>query len=84
MPLQTTSKTIYDFNFHFSNPKEDNVGDKIAGHTLILGATGTGKTTLQTSMMAFTERFKPYMFIMDLDNRLLQKLNNNTITHRAV
>ena len=67
MPLQTTSKTIYDFNFHFSNPKEDNVGDKIAGHTLILGATGTGKTTLQTSMMAFTERFNPYMFVMDLD-----------------
>ena len=67
MPLQTTSKTIYDFNFHFSNPKEDNVGDKIAGHTLILGATGTGKTTLQTAMMAFAERFKPYMFVMDLD-----------------
>ena len=67
MPLQTTSKTIYDFNFHFSNPKEDNVGDKIAGHTLMLGATGTGKTTLQTSMMAFTERFNPYLFVMDLD-----------------
>ncbi|MDO4997321.1 MAG: conjugal transfer protein [Neisseria sp.] len=67
MPLQTVSKTIYDFNFHFSNPKEDNIGDKIAGHTLILGATGTGKTTLQTSMMAFTERFTPYMFVMDLD-----------------
>ncbi|HHX2500211.1 TPA: conjugal transfer protein [Neisseria subflava] len=67
MPLQTTSKTIYDFNFHFSNLKEDNLGEKIAGHTLILGATGTGKTTLQTSMMAFTERFNPYMFVMDLD-----------------
>ncbi|MDO1509547.1 MULTISPECIES: conjugal transfer protein [unclassified Neisseria] len=67
IPLQTTSKTIYDFNFHFSNPKEDNVGDKIAGHTLMLGATGTGKTTLQTAMMAFAERFKPYMFVMDLD-----------------
>ena len=33
----------------------------------MLGATGTGKTTLQTSMMAFTERFNPYMFVMDLD-----------------
>lgn len=41
--------------------------DKIAGHTLMLGATGTGKTTLQTSMMAFTERFNPYLFVMDLD-----------------
>lgn len=67
IPLQTVSKTIYDFNFHFSNPKEDNVGDKIAGHSLFLGATGTGKTTLQSSMMAFTERFKPNLFVMDLD-----------------
>lgn len=67
MPLQTKSKTIFDFNFHFSNPKEDNVGDKLAGHTLILGATGTGKTTTQTALMAFAERFNPYMFVLDLD-----------------
>ena len=67
MPLQTVSKTIFDFNWHFSNPKEDNIGEKIAGHTLMLGATGTGKTTLQTAMMAFTERFGPSMFVMDLD-----------------
>jgi type IV secretion system protein VirB4 len=67
MPLQTVSKTVYDFNFHFSNPKEDNRGEKIAGHTLMLGATGTGKTTLQTSMFAFAERFDPCIFAMDLD-----------------
>ena len=67
MPLQTISKTIYDFNFHFSNPKEDNLGDKIAGHTLLLGATGTGKTTTQTALMAFTIRFQPNLFVMDLD-----------------
>lgn len=67
MPLQTVSKTLFNFNFHFSNPKEDNVGEKIAGHTLILGATGTGKTTLQTSLLAFTERFNPYLFALDLD-----------------
>ncbi|HEZ3575133.1 TPA: conjugal transfer protein [Neisseria meningitidis] len=67
MPLQTKSRTLYDFNFHFSNPQEDNVGEKIAGHTLILGATGTGKTTLQTSLMTFVERFDPYIFALDLD-----------------
>ncbi|WP_231867791.1 type IV secretion system DNA-binding domain-containing protein [Snodgrassella sp. CFCC 13594] len=67
MPLETVSKTVFDFNFHFSNPKEDNVGDKIAGHTLMMGATGTGKTTTQCAMMAFTERFAPAMFVLDLD-----------------
>ena len=67
MPLQTVSKTLFHFNFHFSNPKEDNIGDKIAGHTLILGATGTGKTTLQTSLLAFVERFNPHLFALDLD-----------------
>ena len=67
MPLATVSKTIFDFNFHFSRDGEDNIGEKIAGHTLILGATGTGKTTTQCSLMDFTERFNPAMFIMDLD-----------------
>lgn len=67
MPMQTVSNTIYDFNYHFSNPKEDNTGDKIAGHTLILGATGTGKTTLETAQLAFADRFNPYLFVLDLD-----------------
>ncbi|CAM4327914.1 conjugal transfer protein [Taylorella equigenitalis] len=67
MPLKTVSNTIYDFNFHYSNVNEDNLGDKIAGHTLILGATGTGKTTLETSLLTFTNRFNPYLFVMDLD-----------------
>lgn len=67
IPLETLSKTLYDFNFHFTNPLEDNVGDSIAGHTLILGATGTGKTTLQTALVAFATRFNPAMFILDKD-----------------
>lgn len=67
IPLKTVSNTIYDFNFHFSNVNEDNLGDKIAGHTLILGATGTGKTTLETALLAFVDRFNPYLFVMDLD-----------------
>lgn len=67
IPLETASKTMYDFNFHFTNPLEDNVGDSIAGHTLLLGATGTGKTTLQTALITFVNRFDPAMFILDKD-----------------
>lgn len=67
IPLKTKADTLYDFNFHFTNPKEDNRGEQIAGHTLILGATGTGKTTLQTALLTFSERFNPYIFALDLD-----------------
>ena len=67
IPLETLSKTLYDFNFHFTNPLEDNVGDQIAGHTLFLGASGTGKTTLQTALISFLNRFDPAMFILDKD-----------------
>lgn len=67
MPLETRSKTLYDFNFHFTNPLEDNTGEAVAGHTLILGATGTGKTTLQAALTAFVQRFDPAMFVLDKD-----------------
>lgn len=67
MPLETRSKTLYDFNFHFTNVLENAMGDAIAGHTLILGATGTGKTTLQASLVAFVQRFDPAMFVLDKD-----------------
>lgn len=67
MPLETVSKTLYDFNFHFTNINEDNTGEAIAGHTLILGATGTGKTTLQTALLTFLQRFNPAMFVLDKD-----------------
>ncbi|MBK1781610.1 conjugal transfer protein [Advenella sp. WQ 585] len=67
MPLLTKSNTIYDFNWHFSSPKEDNTGDKLAGHTLLLGATGVGKTTMETAMLTMTQRFNPFLFVLDLD-----------------
>jgi type IV secretion system protein VirB4 len=67
IPLQTKSKSVYHFNFHHSKPDEDSHGEKIAGHTLILGATGTGKTTLQLTLLGFLERFNPKIFAMDKD-----------------
>ncbi len=67
IPLKTVAGTSYDFNFHYTLENEDSRGKKIAGHTLMLGATGTGKTTLQTTLLSFTERFNPYIFALDLD-----------------
>lgn len=67
MPFQTKSSTVFDFNFHFTSPKENNIGDQVAGHTLILGATGTGKTTVETALLAFADRFNPSLFVLDLD-----------------
>lgn len=67
MPLQTDSSSLYNFNFHYSSPNRDNKGEKIAGHTLFLGATGTGKTTLQSAFMAFFERFDSQIFAIDKD-----------------
>lgn len=67
MPLETVAKTLYNFNFHYTNISENNVGEAIAGHTLILGATGSGKTTLQSAMTVFVQRFNPAMFVLDKD-----------------
>ncbi len=69
MPLQTLSKTLYNFNFHFTNPEQDNTGDTASatGHTLYLGASRTGKTTLQMAKIAMLERFNTAMFFLDKD-----------------
>lgn len=67
MPLETKSKTLYDFNFHFTNDDEENIGDDVAGHTLLMGATGTGKTTTQSALLSATQRFNPAMFVLDKD-----------------
>jgi type IV secretion system protein VirB4 len=70
LPLQTISSSLYSFNFHHSKEDEDNLGEKIAGHTLILGATGAGKTTLQTVTIGFLERFDAKLFALDKDEGL--------------
>ena len=65
MPLKSDSDSIYWFNSHYSPPNEDNVGDALSGHMMILGTTGAGKTTLESALAAFLQRFDPYMFVID-------------------
>jgi type IV secretion system protein VirB4 len=86
MPLQTQHKTIYNFNFHYTPKHQNNLGQKIAGHTLILGATGTGKTTTQLTLLAFLERFNPKIFAMDKDRGMelyLRAIGGNYFTIKA-
>lgn len=70
LPLQTAANSLYSFNFHHSKKDEDNLGEKIAGSCLILGATGAGKTTLQTVTIGFLERFDAKIFALDKDEGL--------------
>jgi type IV secretion system protein VirB4 len=52
MPLETTSKNVFHFNFHVSPLHQNNIGDAAAGHTLFLGTTGVGKSVLQCALTA--------------------------------
>ncbi|PAV06605.1 type IV secretion system protein VirB4 [Arsenophonus sp. ENCA] len=65
MPLKMVTEGMYYFNTHYSDPHRDVTGQKIAGHALILGATGTGKTTFECSAAGFLQRFDPYLFVID-------------------
>lgn len=70
VPLQTTVHGVYHFNFHYSLPELDSRGEKRAGHTVILGATGAGKTTLQTTLLSFLERYGCRLFAVDKDGSM--------------
>jgi len=70
IPLATEHNGVYHFNFHFTMPDKDTLGQKVAGHTLVLGATGAGKTTFQSTLVAFLERFKAKIFGIDKDGSM--------------
>lgn len=67
LPVKTVTDSVYYFNTHHSPIDRNVLGDKIAGHALILGATGTGKTTFEATASAFLQRFYPYLFVIDFN-----------------
>ncbi|EIO1438427.1 type IV secretion system protein VirB4 [Salmonella enterica] len=67
MPLKTVTDGLYWMNTHYSALNRNVTGQMIAGHALILGATGAGKTTFEMMMAAFLQRFNPYLFVIDFN-----------------
>lgn len=65
MPVKTKSDGLFFLNTHYSDLNRNVIGQPIAGHGLILGATGAGKTTLEGTMALFVQRFDPLMFVID-------------------
>lgn len=65
MPLKTPTQGLYYLNTHYTPLKVNALGEFIAGHFLMLGATGTGKTTLEGTIVAFLQRFNPQLFVVD-------------------
>jgi type IV secretion system protein VirB4 len=70
IPVQTGANGVYHLNFHYSLPGTDVTGDKIAGHVTMIGATGVGKTTAQTTFISALERFNCKLFGVDKDGSM--------------
>lgn len=54
--LETNSATPYFFNLHYQD----------VGHTLILGATGSGKSFLLNFLLTNLQKYQPLTYIFDL------------------
>jgi len=65
IPLKTLSNTIFYLNLHASELNKNVVNQKYAGHTMLLGASGAGKTTLEGVIASFLTRFNPQIFAID-------------------
>jgi type IV secretion system protein VirB4 len=65
IPLKTLSDSLFYLNCHASELSKNVTGQKYAGHTMILGASGSGKTTIEGAITAFLTRFDPQIFAID-------------------
>lgn len=65
--LKTASGSPLFFNFHASRPDLDVTNDKMLGHTVMVGKSGSGKTVAMTFLLAQAQRFKPTVVCFDKD-----------------
>ncbi|MDR8926861.1 Type IV secretion system protein virB4 [Burkholderia multivorans] len=70
----TSADTPYYFSFHAADPTDDSGGTKKdAGHTLILGPTGSGKTALVAFLLCMLQKFgvTSVLFTKDRDTEIV-------------
>ncbi|NNM59313.1 MAG: hypothetical protein HKM04_05810 [Legionellales bacterium] len=60
--LETAAKTPYFFNYHLPSANKS----LTAGHAMVLGITGSGKTALMTWLDAQASRYNGFTFIFDV------------------
>lgn len=65
--FKTDAGTPLYFNFHSTNQDEDSEGMRPAGHTIVTGATGQGKTVLLGMLLAQCDKFAPGIVVFDKD-----------------
>lgn len=72
--LRTTAGSPFYFNFHLPRRgkkldlKETDDGEgRVAGHTMIVGPTGSGKTVDATFLLSQAEKYQPTTFTFDKD-----------------
>lgn len=70
--LETVSGSPYHFNWHHTALEDDSRGKRPAGHTLFLGKTGEGKTTLMNGLITFSTKYNPRLFVFDRDQGMRQ------------
>lgn len=70
--IPTVNGDPFPFNFHFND------GDETAGHTVLIGPTGAGKTTFTTLMAALGQR------IPDLKTIMLDRLDGMKVFTNCV
>ncbi len=57
--LRTVTNEPYYFSFHAPDTTRDVEGEKLAGNTMLLGGTGSGKTTMALGALTGTQRCSP-------------------------
>ena len=73
--LRTPSGNPFYLNLHASPEGEDSEGKKLPGNTIVIGSTGSGKTTVLTSLLALSAKWpvrpRVVSFSLDRDTEII-------------